>query len=168
MQVREPAIRYICLHIHSQGALQRQTDIERERLEGEREGGGERERGGGGQRERGGGGERGSSHRQNKEYQSMLRPHLMITICKMSGFGACLTCPGNIRIIVKNVIWNVHAVDASEECCACFGLYSDDIGTGREWLECACGRWLHEDCVENIVYDTNGKEKLCPLCLSVV
>ena len=56
----------------------------------------------------------------------------------------------------------------TEECCACFGQYSDDIGTGREWLECACGRWLHEDCVENIVYDTNGKEKLCPLCLSVV
>ena len=55
-----------------------------------------------------------------------------------------------------------------EECCACFGQYSDDIGTGREWLECACGRWVHEDCVENIVYDTNGKEKLCPLCLSVV
>ena len=34
----------------------------------------------------------------------------------------------------------------TEECCACFGQYSDDIGTGREWLECACGRWLHEDC----------------------
>ena len=56
----------------------------------------------------------------------------------------------------------------TEECCACFGQYSDDIGTGREWLECACGRWVHEDCVENIVYDTNGKEKLCPLCLSIV
>ena len=56
----------------------------------------------------------------------------------------------------------------TEECCACFGQYSDDIGTGREWLDCACGRWLHEDCVENIVYDTNGKEKLCPLCLSIV
>ena len=47
----------------------------------------------------------------------------------------------------------------TEECCACFGHYSDDIGTGREWLECACGRWLHEECVENIVYDANGKEK---------
>ena len=56
----------------------------------------------------------------------------------------------------------------TEECCACFGQYSDDIVTGREWLECACGRWVHEDCVENIVYDTNGKEKLCPLCLSIV
>ena len=26
----------------------------------------------------------------------------------------------------------------TEECCACFGQYSDDIGTGTEWLECAC------------------------------
>ena len=54
----------------------------------------------------------------------------------------------------------------TEECCACFGQYSDDIGTGREWLECACGRWVHEDCVENIVtiYMTPmEKEKLCPL-----
>ena len=56
----------------------------------------------------------------------------------------------------------------TEECCACFGQYSDDIGTGREWLECACGRWVHEDSVENIVHDTNGKEMLCPLCLSVI
>ena len=54
-----------------------------------------------------------------------------------------------------------------DECCACFGQYSDDIGTGREWLECACGRWVHEDCVENIVYDTNGKEKLCMSIVSL-
>ena len=51
----------------------------------------------------------------------------------------------------------------TEECCACFGLYIEDIGTGREWMECACGRWIHEECVEDIVYDANGKEKLCPL-----
>ena len=56
----------------------------------------------------------------------------------------------------------------TDECYACFGLYTDDIGTGREWLECACGRWIHEECIEDIVYDANGKEKLCPLCLAVV
>lgn len=32
----------------------------------------------------------------------------------------------------------------TEECCACSGLYSDDVGTGRDWLECACCRWIHE------------------------
>ena len=42
------------------------------------------------------------------------------------------------------------------------------IGTGREWLECTCSGWIHEDCVEDIVNDANGKEKLCPLCLAVV
>ena len=51
--------------------------------------------------------------------------------------------------------------------CACFGLYTDGIGTGREWLECACGRWIHEECIEDVVYNANGKEKLCPLCLAV-
>ena len=33
-------------------------------------------------------------------------------------------------------------------CCTCFGSYDDDAGTGREWLQCQCGRWMHEDCVE--------------------
>ena len=23
-------------------------------------------------------------------------------------------------------------------CCVCFGMYADDAGTGREWLECQC------------------------------
>ena len=32
-------------------------------------------------------------------------------------------------------------------CCMCFGLYSEDVenGDGRDWIECVCGRWLHED-----------------------
>ena len=34
-------------------------------------------------------------------------------------------------------------------CCACFGLYADDAGTGREWLHCRCSRWIHEDCIDN-------------------
>jgi len=25
-------------------------------------------------------------------------------------------------------------------CCVCFGMYVDDIGTGREWLQCKCTR----------------------------
>ena len=55
-----------------------------------------------------------------------------------------------------------------DEYCACFGLYTDDIGTGREWLECACDRGIHEECIEDIVYNANRKEKLCPLCLAIV
>ena len=49
-------------------------------------------------------------------------------------------------------------------CCTCFGLYEDDAGTGREWLQCHCGRWMHEDCVEECEYDALGNMKICPLC----
>ena len=27
----------------------------------------------------------------------------------------------------------------------------------------ACSRWIHEECVENVIRDTNGKELLCPV-----
>ena len=46
-------------------------------------------------------------------------------------------------------------------CCVCFGSYDEDIGTGREWAECSCKRWLHEDCVDEEDMDSNGK--LCPM-----
>ena len=54
------------------------------------------------------------------------------------------------------------------QCCACFGLFEDDIGMGSEWLQCSCTRWIHEECVEDVVRNENGEEKLCPLCLSTV
>ena len=48
-------------------------------------------------------------------------------------------------------------------CCTCFGLFSNDLGTEREWLRCKCGRWIHEDCVDED--DVNSEAtKLCPLC----
>ena len=49
-------------------------------------------------------------------------------------------------------------------CCVCFGLYSEDI-SGADWIECGCGRWLHEECAEECVVDANGKERFCPTCL---
>ena len=45
-------------------------------------------------------------------------------------------------------------------CCVCYGSYAEDEGTDRDWLECSCGTWLHEDC---ILPDSNNT-KLCPLC----
>ena len=54
------------------------------------------------------------------------------------------------------------------QCCACFGLYEDDIGTGVEWLQCSYTRWIHEECVGNVVRSEDGEEKLCPLCLSAI
>ena len=36
-------------------------------------------------------------------------------------------------------------------CCMCFVSYSDDAieQSGKDWIRCACGRWLHEDCAED-------------------
>ena len=45
------------------------------------------------------------------------------------------------------------------QCCSCFGLDEDDVGTGCEWLQCCCSQWIHEDCVENIVRGEDGEEK---------
>jgi len=53
----------------------------------------------------------------------------------------------------------------SNRCCTCFGLYSDDFGTEREWLiqKCCCGRWIHKECVDENDINSNAT-KLCPLC----
>ena len=48
-------------------------------------------------------------------------------------------------------------------CCVCFGSYQEDIGTGREWLQCSCTRWIHEDCVDDEDVEEEGG-RLCPLC----
>ena len=51
----------------------------------------------------------------------------------------------------------------SNRCCTCFGFYSDDFGTEREWLKCCCGRWIHEECVDENDINSSAT-KLCPLC----
>ena len=58
----------------------------------------------------------------------------------------------------------------SNVCCACFGNYEDDVldGSGAVWISCACGRWLHEDCVEECKEDDQGNDRMCPLCVDVL
>ena len=55
-------------------------------------------------------------------------------------------------------------------CCTCFVRYEDDIirGAGTEWISCACGRWLHEDCAEDRVADAQGNDRTCPICLDIL
>ena len=50
-------------------------------------------------------------------------------------------------------------------CCMCFETYENDVleGNGAEWIDCARGRWLHLDCAEDHVVNSNGKEQ--PYCL---
>ena len=55
----------------------------------------------------------------------------------------------------------------TNQCQICFRTYEDDIveETGEDWIECACGRWVHESCVDyDIVVDASGREKICPHC----
>ena len=33
-------------------------------------------------------------------------------------------------------------------------MYADDAGTRKEWLECWCSRWIHEDCTDDDEFDT--------------
>ena len=51
-------------------------------------------------------------------------------------------------------------------CSFCFGNYADDDGT--EWICCGCKRWVHEECVEEVIVDTNGVERFCPYCTSLL
>ena len=61
--------------------------------------------------------------------------------------------------------------DTSEEtddwvCSFCFGNYGDD--QGNEWIRCGCLRWVHEECVEDVIVDAGGTERFCPYCTSLI
>ena len=67
----------------------------------------------------------------------------------------------NNRPLRKRPRVSVDSHIYSDLCCVCFGSYGDDDGTGREWLQCPCGRWIHQDCV---VPSGSKDNKLCPIC----
>ncbi len=52
-------------------------------------------------------------------------------------------------------------------CCTCFVHYDQDE-TNADWVSCACGTWLHEDCVVDVTIDDEGKEHLCLYCLNLL
>ena len=53
--------------------------------------------------------------------------------------------------------------DGQNECCVCFEMYIGDNEV-NDWLQCVCGRWLHEECIADIVHDKFGRELFCPYC----
>ena len=55
----------------------------------------------------------------------------------------------------------------SNVCCMCFGSYEDDVldGYGADWIDCACGHWLHVDCANECVIDCHGNKLYCPYCV---
>ena len=58
---------------------------------------------------------------------------------------------------------NVDNSINADLCCVCFGSYQEDVGTGREWLQWSCSRWIHEDCVDDEDMEEDSR-RLCPLC----
>jgi len=42
-----------------------------------------------------------------------------------------------IESVAKQSRNNADVEIDTDRCCVCFGLYSDDVGTGREWLMCS-------------------------------
>ena len=52
-------------------------------------------------------------------------------------------------------------------CSICFGSYEEDLlsGGGDEWLQCTCGKWVHEECVEDCEADSDGNPRFCPSCV---
>ena len=52
-------------------------------------------------------------------------------------------------------------------CYICFGRYEDDVkeGAGNEWRMCICERWVHEYCIDGVVVEASGGERLCPFCV---
>jgi len=72
------------------------------------------------------------------------------------------TCLGASRKSKKSTESVDDEIDVNR-CCVCFGTFTDDVGTGREWLQCKCTRWIHEECIDDD--DVNiDLSKLCPLC----
>ena len=81
---------------------------------------------------------------------------------------------------VKQKSKKTEEKDTTEDdsmCSICSRMYSLDVeeGNGREWIQCACGVWLHDDCIpEDIVeaiIQEKEKEKIvtelycCPDCI---
>ena len=57
--------------------------------------------------------------------------------------------------------------DLDYQCSECFGTYKEDIdlGNGAEWVQCGCGQWIHEDCIDKSVTGEDGIERMCCNCV---
>ena len=52
-------------------------------------------------------------------------------------------------------------------CCECNISYEDDVrsGCGEEWVQCACSRWIHANCIDEVIIDADGNERICSFCV---
>jgi len=57
--------------------------------------------------------------------------------------------------------------DCEYECTECFGSYQNDAeeNNGAEWVQCGCGQWLHEDCIDKVMTGEDGRDRMCSSCV---
>jgi len=57
--------------------------------------------------------------------------------------------------------------DCDYECSECLGSYQQDIeeNNGAEWVRCGCSQWMHEDCIDQFMTGTDGKDRMCSNCV---
>ena len=70
--------------------------------------------------------------------------------------------------LAKRAKYSEEEVEVDSNTCAiCFGSYEEDLlsGGGDEWLQCTCGKWVHEECVEDCEADSDGNPRFCPSCV---
>ena len=46
--------------------------------------------------------------------------------------------------------------DEDDNCAFCYEQFGSD---GLEWVEYSCGRWVHEECIKEILTDDDRKER---------
>ena len=69
--------------------------------------------------------------RQSNDYQPAAKKSLRLTEAAAS---KGLSSP------------RIASSDGQNECCVCFEMYRGDDDV-NDWLQCACSRWLHEECI---------------------
>ena len=65
-------------------------------------------------------------------------------------------------ISTRSQVQKKAQVDDDIECCVCFTSHEEDIvnQSGKDWVAYVCGRWLYEDCADDCILDSAGKETL--------
>ena len=88
------------------------------------------------------------------------------------GLGESATASTSVGASPTSIVHPPHGTvspgeeGASEcECPFCHESYSDG---GQDWIKCVCGRWVHEECVEDIHHDSDGQEMFCPFCINSI
>jgi len=72
--------------------------------------------------------------------------------------------------LTDTVIAATGADESDNVCCKCFVPFEEDIAMGNqaEWTQCACKRWkrwMHVDCISEIVVDSDGNLRVCSYCI---